>query len=125
MHSQEFPQLEWQSSCINFTHEFRRPIFMNNFRKIFVASDWSPTVDDGMPHAVILNHAEEWAAALVVMGSHGEVEPGDALLGSVTNNVLRHAHCPVLIVRPGERSPVIIAGTDFSDPTLPAVRAAA
>jgi nucleotide-binding universal stress UspA family protein len=82
-------------------------------------------VDDGAPHAVILSHAEEWAADLVVMGSHGESGPGEALLGSVTNSVLRHAHCPVLIVRPGERSQSIVAGTDFSDPSMPAVRAAA
>src|SRR5262249_20339642 len=82
-------------------------------------------VDDGAPHAVILSHAEDWAADLLVMGSHGEGGTGEALLGSVTNSVLRHAHCPVLIVRPGERSQNIVAGTDFSDPSLLAVRAAA
>jgi nucleotide-binding universal stress UspA family protein len=82
-------------------------------------------VDDGAPHALILSHAEDWSADLVVMGSHGEHGTGDALLGSVTNSVLRHAHCPVLIVRPGERSPNIVVGTDFSDPSMPAVRAAA
>src|SRR5215831_16951913 len=59
-------------------------------------------VDDGAPHALVLSHAEDWAAELVVMGSHGKSGTGEALLGSVTNSVLRHAHCPVLIVRPGE-----------------------
>src|SRR5205807_4795377 len=49
----------------------------------------------------------------------------DALLGSVTDSVIRHAHCPVLITRPGKRTGRILMGTDFSDPSLPALRAAA
>jgi len=59
------------------------------------------------------------------MGSHGQNSTGDAVLGSVTSSVLRHAHSPVLIVRAGKHSSSIIAGTDFSDPSLPAVKAAA
>ena len=59
------------------------------------------------------------------MGSHGQTGAADALLGSVTNSVIRHAHCPVLIVRPAERTRRIVAGTDFSDPALPALKAAA
>lgn len=82
-------------------------------------------VDDGTPYAAILTNAEKWLADLVVVGSHGTTSAADALLGSVTNKVIRYAHCPVLIVRPGERAGGIVAGTDFSDPALPALRAAA
>ena len=81
-------------------------------------------VDDGTPQALILNRAEEWLADLIIVGSHGQTSAADALLGSVTDSVIRHAHCPVLIVRPGKRTGRIIAGTDFSDPVLPALRAA-
>jgi nucleotide-binding universal stress UspA family protein len=81
-------------------------------------------VDDGTPQALILNRAEEWLADLIIVGSHGQTSAADALLGSVTDRVIRHAHCPVLIVRPGKRTGRIIAGTDFSDPVLPALRAA-
>jgi len=81
-------------------------------------------VDDGTPQALILNRAEEWLADLIIVGSHGQTGAADALLGSVTDSVIRHAHCPVLIVRPGKRTGRIIAGTDFSDPVLPALRAA-
>jgi len=81
-------------------------------------------VDDGTPQALILNRAEEWLADLVIVGSHGQTSAADALLGSVTDSVIRHAHCPVLIVRPGKRTGRIITGTDFSDPVLPALRAA-
>jgi nucleotide-binding universal stress UspA family protein len=81
-------------------------------------------VDDGTPQALILNRAEEWLADLIIVGSHGQTSAADALLGSVTDSVIRHAHCPVLIVRPGKRTGRIIVGTDFSDPVLPALRAA-
>src|SRR5215831_1889400 len=56
--------------------------------------------DDGPPHALIVQRAEKWNADLIVMGSHGQNSSGDAVLGSVTASVLRHAHSPVLIVRP-------------------------
>ena len=82
-------------------------------------------VDDGTPQALILNTAEEWLADLIIMGSHGQTSAADALLGTVTDSVIRHAHCPVLIVRPGERTGHIVAGTDFSDPSFPAIHAAA
>lgn len=82
-------------------------------------------VDDGNPQATILSHAEKWKADLVVMGSHGQTSAAEILLGSVTNSVLRHAHCPVLIVRSGKYLNRIVAGTDFSDSALPAITAAA
>jgi len=37
---------------------------------------------------------------------------------------VRFAHCPVLVVRPKTGSKRIVAGTDFSDPALPAFQAA-
>jgi nucleotide-binding universal stress UspA family protein len=82
-------------------------------------------IDDGTPQALILDRAEDWLADLIVMGSHGQTSAADTLLGGVTESVLRHAHCPVLIARPGEQSHRIVVGTDFSDPALPALKAAA
>ena len=82
-------------------------------------------LEDGTPDALILSQAEEWLADLIIVGSHGQTGASGMLLGSVTESVVRHAHCPVLVVRPGKRAGRIIAGTDFSDPSLPALRAAA
>ena len=47
--------------------------------------------------------AEELDAGLIVLGSRGLGGVPRALMGSVSDSVVRHAHCPVLIVR-GARS---------------------
>jgi len=44
--------------------------------------------------------AEELGADLIVMGSRGLGGVRRALMGSVSDSVVRHAHCPVLVVRP-------------------------
>jgi nucleotide-binding universal stress UspA family protein len=44
--------------------------------------------------------AEELGADLIVMGSRGLGRVRRALMGSVSDSVVRHAHCPVLVVRP-------------------------
>jgi nucleotide-binding universal stress UspA family protein len=43
--------------------------------------------------------AEEIGAGLIVMGSRGRGGIRRALMGSVSDSVVRHAHCPVLVVR--------------------------
>jgi nucleotide-binding universal stress UspA family protein len=44
--------------------------------------------------------AEEIGAGLIVMGSRGRGGIRRALMGSVSDSVVRHAHCPVMVVRP-------------------------
>jgi nucleotide-binding universal stress UspA family protein len=43
--------------------------------------------------------AEELGADLIVVGSRGLGGLKRALMGSVSESVVRHAHCPVLVVR--------------------------
>ena len=46
----------------------------------------------------ICDHAKEWSAELVMVGSHGRKGLGEMLLGSVSNYVMHHAPCSVLVV---------------------------
>jgi nucleotide-binding universal stress UspA family protein len=48
--------------------------------------------------------AEEIGAGLIVMGSRGLGGLSRLLMGSVSDCVVRHAHCPVLVVRTQERA---------------------
>src|SRR5215216_5284385 len=50
----------------------------------------------GTPDREIVNLAEELGAGLIVMGSRGRGGIRRALMGSVSDSVVRHAHCPVL-----------------------------
>lgn len=53
----------------------------------------------GPPAAEIVDYASEVAADLIVIPSHGHSGLARMLLGSVAEKVLRHAHCPVLVLR--------------------------
>jgi nucleotide-binding universal stress UspA family protein len=48
---------------------------------------------------IIVDAARSAGAGLIVMGSHGRTGVRRLLLGSVAEQVLRHAPCPVVIVR--------------------------
>ena len=54
----------------------------------------------------IVHLAEEIGADLIVIGSRGFGGMKRALLGNVADSVVRHAHCPVLVVRPSEGTSV-------------------
>ena len=53
----------------------------------------------GRPDAEIVGLADELDAGLIVLGSRGLGPLRRALMGSVSDSVVRHAHCPVLVVR--------------------------
>jgi nucleotide-binding universal stress UspA family protein len=47
----------------------------------------------------IVDLAESLGVGLIVMGSRGHGRIRRSLMGSVSDSVVRHAHCPVTIVR--------------------------
>ena len=53
----------------------------------------------GRPDRELVRLSEEIGAGLIIMGSRGLGGVRRALMGSVSDSVVRHAHCPVLIVR--------------------------
>ena len=53
----------------------------------------------GDPGQIACDRAEELAAELIVVGSHGRTGLTRMLLGSVAERVVRLAHCQVLVVK--------------------------
>ncbi len=56
----------------------------------------------GRPDHEIVASGEELDVSLIVMGSRGLSRLDRALMGSVSDSVVRHARCPVLVVRDGD-----------------------
>jgi nucleotide-binding universal stress UspA family protein len=60
-------------------------------RTVVVASQW--------PARAILDYAREARVDAIVVGTHGRGRVAQFFMGSVAENVVRHAPCPVLTVR--------------------------
>jgi nucleotide-binding universal stress UspA family protein len=56
-------------------------------------------LETGEPDKEIVRLSEELGVGTIVIGSRGLGGLRRALMGSVSESVVRHAHCPVLIVR--------------------------
>jgi nucleotide-binding universal stress UspA family protein len=80
----------------------------------------------GRPDAEIVTQAEEIGAGLIVVGSRGLGALGRSLMGGVSESVVRHAHCPVLVVReePVVLPTKVLLATDGSESATHATQAA-
>jgi nucleotide-binding universal stress UspA family protein len=83
--------------------------------------------EDAYAGPAILDYVARERADLVVLGTHGRRGPGRLILGSVAEEVVRRAPCPVLTVRereearPAVRIERILVPVDFSDPARAAL----
>ncbi|MGE3807599.1 MAG: universal stress protein [Gemmataceae bacterium] len=99
------PPLAYDEVVASLPPEFYKEKIWESFRNL-EASD--PRVRElrvetklveGDPIAEIVGLAEETACDLIVMGTHGRSGLRRLLMGSVAENVLRKAPCPVLTVK--------------------------
>jgi nucleotide-binding universal stress UspA family protein len=67
----------------------------------------------GRAASSIIDHARDFRADLVIVGSRGHGAIATLLLGSVSSEVVDHAHCPVLVARSETLSRAVFA-TDGS-----------
>jgi nucleotide-binding universal stress UspA family protein len=131
MHVQEpinyaLPPGTWQG--LELTREMEEKFLVEAVRRDF--PDVQPHVlhADGVVWRAIEAAIRKHAIDLVVVGTRGRTGIGKALLGSVAEEILRHAPCPVLTVGPqacheagrrGRMSSILFA-TDFGAASLAA-----
>ncbi|MDZ7580832.1 MAG: universal stress protein [Deltaproteobacteria bacterium] len=61
--------------------------------------DVTTRIESGVPQTKILELAESEGVSAIVLGSHGRSNLSSALLGSVSDHVIRHAKQPVLVIK--------------------------
>ncbi len=70
-----------------------------------IDASWSKAIpidtalEEGRPSDKIIEYARDYDVDLIVMGTHGRGPVAHFFLGSVAENVIRSADCPVLTVR--------------------------
>ena len=79
----------------------------------------------GQPYAAIVSRAEKSGADLIVIGCNSASGLRSQRLGEVAERVVLQATVSVLVARRGPGSGKILAATDLSNPSLPALTAAA
>lgn len=91
----------------------------------------TPDVTAGIPADAIAAYAESANPDMIVIGTRGTSGLKHLVLGSVTEEVLRAAVCPVIAIPPGGEAArhlplrTVLCATDFSAASLAAMRAAA
>lgn len=70
----------------------------NTVRRFGDPAPWE-FLREGKPAEEILSTAHEWSADLIVIGTHGRGGISRVVMGSTADAVVRHAPCPVMIVR--------------------------
>lgn len=97
---------------------------------------------DGLSHEIVITHGEVWKQVervikqeqidMLVVGTHSRIGLSKIILGSVAEQIFRHASCPVLTIGPhcpteaqavpsGTMRPLLFP-TNFSDKSLKAFR---
>ena len=66
----------------------------------FAGLDVEEVIAHGEAASEIVRVAKDRGADLIVLSSHGRAGLGRIIFGSTAESVVRHAHCPVLVVKP-------------------------
>lgn len=88
------PMLDTQEDIEEIKGELHRWLRSEDAANIGSEAD----VRTGLPLAEILSFATEHHCDLIVLGTHGRTGMAHLLIGSVAENVVRKAKCPVLTV---------------------------
>lgn len=103
---------EWVESQKEFVKSAREELDKLCAQEVAARARSQVQVREGAPWQEIITAARELRADLIILATHGRTGLQHVLLGSVAERVVRHAPCPVLVVREPER--------DFVTPALQA-----
>jgi nucleotide-binding universal stress UspA family protein len=114
-----YPTVAWTDYSYLDEREARR-VLLTQVDALEAAGDLfsEPHLLRGAPVDAILDLCEELRPGLLVMGSRGVGPVGRLLVGSVSEGVVHHARCPVLVVRGGDEAwppGRVVAGDDGSE----------
>ena len=70
----------------------------------------SATIRYGTPHVEIVRAARNLKCDLIILSTHGRTGLSHVLMGSTAERVVRHANCPVLVLREHEHEFVKATG---------------
>jgi len=96
------------SNCTTFKEEldkFLRESFSELISKVKIQQE----VDVGFAHERIVEKAAKEGVDMIVMSTHGRTGLLHMLIGSVTEQVVRHATCPVISVSPSKEDKLALA----------------
>ena len=119
VHSLGYLPVAWTDYSYLEEREARR-VLMTQVDALEAAGDLftEPHLLQGTPVDAILDLCEELQPGLLVMGSRGLGPVGRLVVGSVSEGVVHHARCPVLVVRGGDEAwppKRVVAGDDGSE----------
>jgi universal stress protein A len=61
----------------------------------------------GLPSDCVIAQAQKENVDLIILGTHGRTGISRLLMGSTAENVIRHAACPVLVVKASEKEFIV------------------
>ena len=99
----EFGPTDYPAMEVDMKAEAERQLGELAAQEIGTSVPFTTRVRVGRPATEIVEAARQLESDLIIIATHGHTGLRHVLLGSVAENVVRHAPCPVLTVRQHER----------------------
>jgi nucleotide-binding universal stress UspA family protein len=114
LHALEIPYGTGEAAVVLETEAFRKRMHEEAQKQmtVFIQEEAAPlseecTIKLGTPYREIIQTADDKQIDLIILGTHGRSGVRHFLVGSTTERVVRHAHCPVLVVREQEHEFIV------------------
>lgn len=95
----EFGPVEYPVPAGPWREERQKQLAALAEREVGTSAPWDVSVRQGHPAHGIADAARERGVDLIVLSTHGRTGLRHVLMGSIAENVVRYAPCPVLVVR--------------------------